>query len=268
MSSRAGRESAEDATHGASVTSRALAVLAAFEGTDGSLAVASISQRAGLPLSTTYRLINELEAWGALRRGSDGKFQIGMRLWEIGQLAGRRLRDRAHPHLQDLFDLTHENVHLAIRDGLHALYVDKVYGSRRVTVASRIGGRVPLHSTAVGRVLLAAQADWFVEAYLAKELDSPSPYTITDPDELFRIIQAVRADGYAVTVEQMRVGALSIAVPIHFEDQVVASVAIVFEATRTNEIPRHIPLLKGTAERIEAAMVGVPMRWSRPARTP
>jgi DNA-binding IclR family transcriptional regulator len=189
-----------------------------------------------------------------------------MRIWEIGQLAGRRLRDRAHPHLQDLFDLTHENVHLAIRDGLQALYVDKVYGSRRVSVASRIGGRVPLHSTAVGRVLLAAQADWFVEAYLAKELDAPSPYTVTDHDHLLRIVQAVRTDGYAVTVEQMRVGALSIAVPIHFEDQVVASVAIVFDATRVNEIKRHIPLVRGTAERIEAAMVGVPMRWSRPTR--
>src|SRR5690606_10286466 len=265
--SRAGRGSASDAAPGASVTSRALAVLAAFEGSDGSLTVAAIAERAGLPLSTTYRLISELEAWGALRRGSDGKFQIGMRLWEIGQLAGRRLRDRTHPHLQDLFHLTHENVHLAIRDGLHALYVDKVYGSRRVTVASRIGGRVPLHSTAVGRVLLAAQADWFVEAYLAKELDAPSPYTVTDREELRRIIDAARTDGYAVTLEQMRVGALSIAVPIRFEDEVGASLAIVVEVSRSNEVKRHIPLVRGCAERSEAAMVGVPMRWSRPPRS-
>lgn len=247
---------AEDkhAPHG--VIDRVLAVLAAFEGTTGSLTVAGIAQRAHLPVSTTYRIVASLEGWGALRKGSDGRYQIGFRLWSLGQQAGRRLRDRAHPFLQDLFDLTHENVHLAIRDGLYSLYIDKVYNSRKLPIVSRIGGRLPLHATAVGRVLLAAQPDWFVDAYLARELESPTPSTVTDPDELARIIQAVRREGISVTHEQMRLGAISLAAPIVYEEETVASVALVFDITQAGEIERLRPAVKGTAEKISRAMRG------------
>ncbi len=250
----------ENASAGASVTSRALAILASFENSTGSLSVAKIAQRAHLPLSTTYRLVRELEEWGGLRRGSDGKYGIGFRIWELGQLAGRRLRDRAHPFLQDLFDLTHENVHMAIRDGMQTLYVDKVYGSRKMPVVSRIGGRLPMHATAVGRILLADQPDWFVDAYLQRELEAPTPKTVTDPKILRQIIEDVRRDGYCVTQEQMRMGVLSMALPVHYNGQVVASVGLVFEVFRYREVQRLMPLLRGTIERIEAAMVGTPTR--------
>ncbi len=251
----------EEATQaGASVTSRALAILAAFENTTGSLSVAKIAQRAHLPLSTTYRLVRELEDWGGLRKGSDGKYGIGFRVWELGQMAGRRLRDRAHPFLQDLFDLTHENVHLAIRDGMQTLYVDKVYSSRKMPIVSRVGGRLPLHATAVGRVLLADQPDWFVDAYLQRELEAPTPKTVTDPKILREIVDEVRRDGFSVTHEQMRVGALSVAMPVHFNGNVVASTGLVFEVVRYREVQRLLPFLRGTVERIEAAMAGAPTR--------
>ena len=242
------------------VVGRALAVLAAFEGTPGSLAVATIAKRAGLPVSTTYRMVAELEEWGALRKGSDGRYQIGVRIWELGQQAGRRLRDRAHPYLQDLFDLTQENVHLAIRDGLQSLYVDKVYNSSKLPVVSRIGGRLPMHATAVGRVLLAAQPEWFVSAYLERELEAPTPRTVTDATELAAIVRSVQRDGYSITVEQMRLGALSVAVPVLYEQETVASVGLVFEAHRSADAYRVLPMLKGTAEKISAAMHGTPVR--------
>lgn len=239
---------------GQSVTSRALSILAAFENTTGSLTVSRIAQRAHLPLSTTYRLVAELEEWGGLRRGSDGKYQIGFRIWELGQMVGRRLRDRAHPFLQDLFELAHENVHLAIREGTQSLYVDKIYGSRRIPVVSRLGGRLPLHATAVGRVLLAAQPDWFVDAYLERELEAPTNKTVTDPQELRTIIEEVRREGYAITHEQMRVGAISLAAPVHYNSGVVAAVGLVFDVSRSRETQRYLPMLRGTVERIEQAM--------------
>ncbi len=242
------------------VIGRALAVLASFEGTAGSLAVAAIAKRAGLPISTTYRIVAELEEWGALRKGSDGRYQIGFRIWELGQQAGRRLRDRAHPYLQDLFDLTHENVHLAIRDGLQSLYVDKVYNSRKLPVVSRVGGRLPMHATAVGRVLLAAQPEWFITAYLERELEAPTPRTVTDAAELAGVIRAVQHDGYSITVEQMRLGALSVAVPVLYEQEAVASVGLVFEARRSADAFRMLPMLKGTADKIGDAMRGGPIR--------
>jgi DNA-binding IclR family transcriptional regulator len=248
----------KNSTHG--VVGRALGVLAAFEGTPGSLSVAMIAKRAGLPVSTTYRIVAELEEWGALRKGSDGRYQIGFRIWELGQQAGRRLRDRAHPYLQDLFDLTQDNVHLAIRDGLQSLYVDKVYNSRKLPVVSRVGGRLPMHATAVGRVLLAAQPDWFITAYLERELEAPTPRTVTDAAELAAVLRAVQKDGYSITVEQMRLGAISVAVPVIYEQEAVASVGLVFEANRTADAYRLLPMLKGTAEKIGAAMRGGAVR--------
>jgi DNA-binding IclR family transcriptional regulator len=244
---------------GASVTSRALSVLGAFEGSSGSLTVARIAARAKLPLSTTYRMVHELEEWGGLRKGSDGKYQVGFRIWELGQLAGRRLRDRAHPFLQDLFDLTHENVHLAIREGTQSLYVDKIYSSRKMPQVSRIGGRLPLHATAVGRVLLADQPDWFVDAYLQRELEAPTAKTVTDPRILTQLIADVRRDGYSITIEQMRMNALSVALPVVFNGQTVSALGLVFEAHRYREVQRFMPQLRGTVERIEFAMAGRPL---------
>jgi DNA-binding IclR family transcriptional regulator len=202
---------------GASVTSRALSVLGAFEGSSGSLTVARIAARAKLPLSTTYRMVHEL------------------------------------------FDLTHENVHLAIREGTQSLYVDKIYSSRKMPQVSRIGGRLPLHATAVGRVLLAAQPDWFVDAYLQRELEAPTPKTVTDPRILTQLIDDVRRDGYSVTIEQMRMSALSVARPVVFNGQAVAALGLVFEAHRYREVQRFMPQLRGTVERIEFAMAGRPL---------
>ncbi len=244
----------EQGAKAASVTSRALKVLAAFEGSAGVLSVARIAKISGLPLSTTYRLVHELEAWGGLRKNHDGDYQIGMRIWELGQLAGRRLRDRAHPHLQDLFELTHENVHMAVREGLQSLYVDKVYGSRRVPKISRVGGRLPLHATAVGRVLLAAEPEWFIESYLSRELEAPTRKTTTNATELRAIISEVQSQGRSITVEQMRVGACSIAYPVIVGGNVVASVGLVIDATRQSEIGRLVPLLTATCRRIEASL--------------
>jgi len=238
----------------ASVTARALSVFAAFENSVGPLSVGRIASRSGLPRSTAYRLVHELEEWGGLDKTIDGKYQIGMRIWELGQMAGRRLRDRAHPFLQDLFDLTHENVHLAVREGTQTLYVDKIYGSRKLPMISRVGGRLPLHSTAVGRVMLAAQPEWFIEAYLERELETPTSKTVTDPAQLREAIDEVHRTGLSITIEQMRVGACSIAIPVMVDSAAIAAVGIVLESSKISERRRLIPLLRGTVDRIEAAM--------------
>jgi len=250
----------DEAAGSHSVTSRALAVLAAFENTAGPLTVARVAQRARLPLSTTYRLIHELEAWGGLDRLPGGTYQVGMRIWELGQLAGRRLRDRAHPFLQDLFDLTHENVNLAVREGTQVLYIDKIYGSRKVPMVSRVGGRLPLHATAVGRVLLAAEPQWFIDAYVTRELEAPTERTLIDPEGLLTAIAETGAHGYSITINQMRVGSCSIAVPIIVDDHTVAAIGVVIEAARSGESRRFLPLLQSTAERVQSALVAHPLR--------
>ena len=142
---------------GRSVISKVVALLDAFSPAAPELSLNELAALTGLPVSTTYRLASELVGWGGLERVEGGGYRIGLRLWEIGSLAprGETLREVALPYMNDLYEATHENVHLAVLDGTEALYVEKLSGRRAMPVRTRRGGRLPLHATAVGKVLLA-----------------------------------------------------------------------------------------------------------------
>src|SRR5439155_11167805 len=106
---------------------------------------------------------NDLVAWRGLTRCDDSRYEIGLRLWEVGLVdpLHSRLREISLPFLQTLYETTRENVHLAVRDGNDALYVEKLAGHRSVPIISRIGGRLPLHATGVGKALLANETPEF-----------------------------------------------------------------------------------------------------------
>ncbi|MEV4101868.1 IclR family transcriptional regulator [Nonomuraea sp. NPDC049649] len=242
---------------GRSVTSKVLAILGAFDAAHPRLTLTEVAARSGVPLSTAHRLVRELERWQALGRGPDGRLSVGLRLWELGQLAPARLQDLAHPWLQEVFAGTGENVHLAVRDGVEVLYVDKVYGRRAVPIVSRTGGRLPMHPTGVGKALLAYEPDWFVHSYLARELERPTPHTITEPGRLARELATVRAQGYALTYEEMTLGSCSAAAPVLVDGRAVAALGIVLASRRARELPRLVEILRkaaaGIAESYSAA---------------
>jgi DNA-binding IclR family transcriptional regulator len=189
---------------------------------------------------------------------------VGLRLWELGQLAPGRLQSVAHPWLQELFVSTGENVHLAVRDGLEVLYVDKVYGRRAVPIVSRTGGRLPMHPTGVGKALLAYEPDWFVQSYLARKLERPTPHTITEPGRLARELAAVRAQGYALTYEEMTLGSCSAAAPILADGRAMAALGIVVSSRRARELPRLLEPLRAAADGIARAYVSPPAAGSGP----
>lgn len=213
---------------GASVTSRVLGIIAAFDEHHRRLSLAEIARRADLPAATAHRLVGELVAWGALARIATGQYVIGRRLWDTGLLAPVQtdLRDAASPFLQDIYAATLATVHLAIRDRLSVLYLDRVAGNASVPVVSKVGSRLPLHATGVGKVLLAHAPEEVQTAVLGR-LTRVTPYTVTQPGMLRRQLTRVLREGYAVTVEEMSLGACSIAVPVTSQGEVVASVGIV-----------------------------------------
>lgn len=236
---------------GKSVTSRVVEILGAFDSVHTGLTLSEVARRSGLALSTAHRLVHELEGAGLLARDSAGNFHIGLRLWELGQLANSRLREVAHPWLQELFDSTKENVHLAVRDGFEVLYVDKVYGRRAVPIVSRVGGRLPMHTTGVGRALLAFQPSWFLHAYLQRKLERPTPFAITERGRLSRELAATRSRGWAVTKEEMTLGSCSLAAPIYDADaDVIASVGVVLASRRAAELYTLVAPLLHTATEI------------------
>jgi DNA-binding IclR family transcriptional regulator len=242
------------ATAGRSVTSRALAVLDAFSTNSPRLSLTEIADRSGTPLSTVHRLLAELTAWGALVRRPDGRYEIGRKLWDLGLLAAvqAELRQVAAPFLLDVHTATRDTVHLAVRDGLSALYVERISGRESVPVVSQVGSRLPLHATGVGKVLLAAAADDVLERMLGA-LTRETRHTIADPPRLRREIAEVRCRGFARTAEEMTLGAASVAVPVTVERTgtpvVAAALGIVVPSSRRDPA-RLVPVLEVAARGI------------------
>jgi DNA-binding IclR family transcriptional regulator len=242
---------------GASVTSRVLAILGTFDDAHRDQSLSQIARRAGLPLSTTHRLVTELTDWGALRRRSSGTYVVGRRLWRIGLLSPAQtgLREVASPFLHDIYAATLATVHLAVRDGLEALYLDRLSGSASVPVVSRIGSRLPLHATGVGKVMLAHAPDDVVASVLGR-LTKITPYTLTQPGLLLAQLERVRREGYAQTVEEMSLGACSLAVPIrHPSGTVVAALGVVVPSLKRDK-GRLIAALQVAAAGIGRSLTG------------
>jgi DNA-binding IclR family transcriptional regulator len=243
---------------GQSVTSRVLAILDVFDIANPRLSLSEISRRSGLPLATAHRLVNELIAWRGLHRCPDNRYEVGLRLWEVGLLGPLhiRLREVAMPFLQTLYEATRENVHLAVRDGYDALYVEKLSGHRSVPIISRIGGRLPLHATGVGKALLAHESAGLRRDYFSTQLARPTRYTIAEPGRLNADLEQTVQRGYAVTREEMTLGTCSIAAPIlDCAGHPLAAVGVVVHNVRVDPAKLAPPIrlaAEGIAARLDA----------------
>jgi DNA-binding IclR family transcriptional regulator len=242
---------------GVSVASRLLGLLGAFDDDHRTLTLSELARRGGLPLPTAHRLVAELVDWGALTRTPRGDYVVGRRLWDLGLLAPVQsgLRQIASPFLHDIYAATLATVHLAVRDGIEVLYVDRLAGHASVPVVSTIGSRLPMHTTGVGKVLLAHAPDE-VRREAFQQLTRVTPYSIVQPGQLRAELDRVRRDGYAQTHEEMSLGACSVAVPILAPDgTVVASLGIVVASLKRDR-PRLLAALQVAAQGVSRNIPG------------
>ncbi|MEV4844377.1 IclR family transcriptional regulator [Micromonospora matsumotoense] len=239
------------------MTSRVLALLDAFSPASPALTLSELARRAGLPLSTVHRRAAELLAWGALERGVDGRYRIGLRLWEVGSLAprGLGLREVALPVMEDLYEVTHENVQLAVRQDLELVFIERIAGRHAVPVLTRVGGRFALHATGVGLVLLAHAPVGVQERVLAAPLERYTDLTVTDPGRLRRCLAEVRRAGYAVSDRQVTLDALSVAAPIRAPEGVVAALSLVVAHDRADPVALA-PLVQAAGRVLSRALGG------------
>ncbi|WP_232664747.1 IclR family transcriptional regulator [Pseudonocardia sp. TRM90224] len=244
---------------GVSVTARVLAVLEAFTADRPELTLTEISRRAGLPLTTAHRIVGELTGWGALERADTGGYRIGLRLWEVGALAprGLGLRESAMPFLEDLYEVTKQNVQLAVLDGTEVVYVERISGRGAVNVITRVGGRLPLHATGVGLVLLAHADPELQERVLSGPLRRYTSKTMCRPDEVRWALAEVRRTGVAVSDGQIELIALSIAAPVRgSRGEVVAALSVVVPA-ETSDARAYVPVVRAAARGI-SRVLGAP----------
>ncbi|BBC31554.1 IclR family transcriptional regulator [Streptomyces graminofaciens] len=239
-----------------SAPDRLLAVLAAFDHAHPALSLTDISRRAGLTLTTAHRLVGALTEWGALERDASGVYHVGLRLWEVAALAprGLALRQIALPYLEDLYEATHENVQLAVRDGDEVVYIEWLSGRSAVGVHIRVGARWPLHATGVGLALLAHAEPESQEAYCETPLAVFTPYTIGEGARLRRVLAEVRRTGVAVSARQVTDDALSVAAPVRGQDgSVVAAVSVVVPQLSA-QVPVLTPAVRVAARGISRAL--------------
>jgi DNA-binding IclR family transcriptional regulator len=240
-----------------SSTRRALAVLDCFSTITPVLTLSEIARMLRQPVSSTHRQLGELTAWGALERDERGRYQVGLHLWEIGSLAPRStdLRKAALPFLEDLYEVTHENVQVAVLDGSDVVYVERIFSHHATQIIARPGGRLPSHVTAVGRVLLAYAEQSVVNATLSRPLERLSPHTVVDPDELRRELAKVRKSGYAITDRQVELVSTSVAAPIYGPGRagVIAAISIIMPRLNT-DVRRFAPAVLTAARGISRAL--------------
>jgi DNA-binding IclR family transcriptional regulator len=245
-----------------SVASRVFRLLDVFSESRPALSLSELSTAAGLPLSTTHRLVAELTAWGGLTRGTDGRYRVGLRLLEIGSLSpgSLSLRERAMPFLEDLYWATRQNVQLAVRDELDAVYVERISARGAVNIVTRVGSRMPLHATGVGLVLLAhADAD-VRDRVFAAPLERFTEMTISNTTRLREVLASARRDGYVVSDRQIEMITQSIAAPIRDStNTVIAALSIVVPV----ETDAHtlVPAVRAAGHGISRAM-----GWRPPTR--
>lgn len=193
-----------------------MAVLASFRRDRPSQNLSQIAHRTGLPISTAHRLVGELAEWGALERGDDGTWYVGLRLWEIASVCprGQILRDAALPYMQDLYEGTHENIQLAVREGTELVFVERIAGHRSVDLMTNVGARFPLAATGMGRVLLAHAPPDIQDAVLGEPLHPYTSHTVTDVRTLRAQLARIRRDHYIVSDRQLSETTAAVATPV------------------------------------------------------
>jgi IclR family transcriptional regulator, acetate operon repressor len=200
---------------GTSVLERAFSLLEVL-GSDGrSVGLAELARRAGLPKATAYRLANQLIDLHVLERAGH-EYQLGLKLFELGNSVARQreLREAALPFMEDLYEATHETIHLGVLDDIEVLYVEKIAGRRKCTVPTTLGSRKPLYCTGLGKAILAYSTPQLVEAVIQNGLTRCTRYTIMDPHRLELELTRAAETGVAYDREEYELGITCVGSPL------------------------------------------------------
>lgn len=237
---------------------RAFELLEHLTDAGGELALSELTEKAGLPMPTVYRLVQTMVARGYVRQEPSRRYSLGPRLIRLGEGASRLLGSWARPALADLVDRLGETANMAVLEGDEVVYVAQVPSRHSMRMFTEVGRRVLPHCTGVGKALLAQLPEEDVRALLARTgMPARTPRTFTDPDALMAELAVVRERGYALDDEEQELGVRCVAVPLSGVHTLAAfSVSGPSGRMTPETVEAVVPVMRGAAEGFSTGLTG------------
>jgi IclR family transcriptional regulator, pca regulon regulatory protein len=240
---------------------RGLSVIRAFDADHPRLSLSEVAAATGLSRAAARRFLHTLVHLGYMHNNG-GRFSLRPKILELGYayLSSLTLPEVAMPHLEELVDQVRESSSISELDGEDVVYIARVPTKRIMRVTISVGTRFPAYATSMGRVLLAAKPDDWLDSYLSSvRLRELTDHTITSTTALRQELRKIRSRGWALVDQELEEGLRSLAAPIRDADgSVIAAVNVSTHAGRRSveSVVQDLlrPLLS-TAERIERDLV-------------
>lgn len=252
---------------------RAVEIMETLANSRTPVGVVDLARRVGLPVSTAHRLLRALQQHGLVHKDPrSGRHELGLKVVQLSArvLDNLDVRAVARPALEQLQAETRETVHLAVLDQTEVVYIDKLDSTRSLRMYSRIGRRVPVYCTALGKALLAFSDEDTVRAVLGRiRLRRHTANTITSRAALYAELAEVRRRGYAVDNIEFEDGIRCVGAPV-FDHARRCAAAISLSAPAVHLPLRRIehdlgPLVRTAALRVSGQLGSPPERliWKK-----
>ncbi len=185
------------------------------------LTLKELAERSGCPKSTVYGLLFTMLQHDVIHQDPDGRYGLGIRLYECGAAVSESwdISARIHPQLEKLARQTGAGAFVTFFDGRNVISFDRCVGSGGLQVIPEVGMRMSLHATAQGKLFLSMLPRSRVLSMLREDgMASFTPHTITDPENLMAELDSIRVQGYAIEHGEYRRGLMGAAAPIREHD--------------------------------------------------
>jgi IclR family acetate operon transcriptional repressor len=248
---------------------RGLSILECLAKAEGGLTLTDVANRAELAPSTTHRLLSTLERMRYVyQAGELGRWYIGLQAFTVGSsfLASRDFVAQSHPYMRRLMEQSGETANLGILDGTEAVFVDQVQCREMMRTIVKLGSRVPLHASGVGKAIFASLPDEQIDAILkVKGLPRITENTITSPETMWASVRVIRQRGWSFDDEEHAVGTRCVAAPIYDEHaETLGAISLAGPSSRLPDarIKQLGPVVAHTAEELTKRLGG---RWPHPS---
>jgi IclR family acetate operon transcriptional repressor len=247
---------------------RGFSILEALAKSGTGLTLTDVAHRVQLPPSTTHRFLSTLERMGYVYQAGDlGLWYVGLQAFTVGTtfLANRDFVAQSHASMHRLMEQAGETANLAILDGTEAVFIAQVQCHEMMRTLVKLGSRVPLHASGVGKALFAALADEQIDAILkVRGLPRITENTIVVPETMWAALRVIRQRGYSFDDEEHARSTRCVGAAIYDEHaEPLGAISIAGPSTRlADERIRQLgPIVAHIAEELTRHLGG---RWPHP----